>query len=222
MEHAKEQRHLQGAPRPPLSRCHLAALVCHCTRLTLVALLLSSCASQPPDARPSRGSAAAIYPAFPSLYSGGIRPPDDMVMHRIDEVDAAAAGVLRHDAGEAILGFTHAGCGFAEAEPLLRDLQTGEAAGCRDFHRETFERRRQRILRVEAGTYIIEVRNAGGQRPLGFWLREHRQHSPRTYISFGGVAPGESARFTVVLPPGEYLYSCPLSPSADYLLRVIP
>lgn len=222
MEHAKAQQQL------PFEYDHASSTRCipldprAWWLMLLLSLSLTSCASQPSETRPEVASSAAVYPAFPSLYSGGVRPPDDMVMHRIDEVDAAAAGALHHESGRAVLRFTHAGCGFVEAEPLLRSLPTGSAPDCRDFHRETFERRRQRILRVEADTYIIEVRNAGGERALGFWLREHRQHSPRTYISYGGVAPDQSARFTVTLPPGEYLYSCPLSPSADYLLRVTP
>ena len=92
-------------------------------------------------------------------------------------------------------------------------------ATCRAHNRERFSSRARNTLVLPAGRWTISVHNPYEDRPLGFWLREEKD-ARTTLISAGGVSSDRPGHWEVVLWPGTFLVSCPLSPSPDYLLVV--
>lgn len=137
------------------------------------------------------------------------------------EVSADHAGVLRlgEGSGDASAGvhWELRPCRFAHAEPgFTTDAPDGH---CRDVNQTTMDERAQRALVLSPGTWVVTVTNDAFDRELGLWLRS--TEAPEVpIISAGGIARGESRQFTVALTPGEYIYSCPLSPTPDYTLIV--
>jgi len=79
-----------------------------------------------------------------------------------------------------------------------------------------------KALQLKPGKYVFRVKNEGVPYELGFWLRgasvAGRIALPST--SGGGLAPGKTQDYEIVLKPGEYLYSCPLNTTPDYRLIV--
>lgn len=79
-----------------------------------------------------------------------------------------------------------------------------------------------KTLELTAGRYVFRVANRNVPYELGFWLRGdgllNRARLPS--VSGGGLQPGEIKDYAITLTPGQYVYSCPLNNTPDYLLVV--
>lgn len=157
-------------------------------------------------------------PVAPIERDEHVRAPDDLTVATLAVVDAEAAGLVDDTTDPPTLRLSQAPCRFVEAEPDA----SWDAAGpedCRAFHQERFDGRGHRAVRVDAGPWQIAVTNASVGRTVGLWLRSE-DPSEAPLVSSGGVEPGETLTWLVDLAPGRYLYSCPLNPTANYLLEV--
>lgn len=199
-----------------------------CLVSTLFCMLLA-CASprsQPPadladpnlEAAPTpEYSAPELPPVLPAPAPTAIAA-SEMFLTVTEEVSAAEAGVLVVEPGANRLNFELDACRFTAAEP---DWNAGdaEAGHCREINRATVHSRGARALVVHPGEYEFQVTNSAFERPLGFWLR--REDDPNVPILTGGGASfGGHNSWSAELLPGRYVYSCPLSPTPDYLLIV--
>lgn len=161
---------------------------------------------------------ALRHPVVPLDRDTHVRAPDDLTVPTVAVVDAAAAGLVDGSTTPPTLRLTQAPCRFVEAEPDASwDAQV--ATDCRAFHQEQFDGRSHRALRLAPGSWQIAVTNASVGRDVGLWLRSE-DPSVAPLVSSGGVAPGETLTWAVELSPGRYLYSCPLNPTANYLIEV--
>lgn len=113
---------------------------------------------------------------------------------------------------------TLSNCHFEEAEPSWNSNAT-TAEECQHENLTTFSTREQQVLMIPAGQYEILIKNPYIDRELGFWLRS-MNHPENTLATGGGIGLNEEEIFDVQLLPGSYLYSCPVSPTPDYLLVV--
>lgn len=203
----------------------------------IVLLATAACAPSVTPSRPS-GPPAALAPAPAPLVvdvdtpelppvpvvADGPRAATELRVAVADEVSAEALGALApaHEVGGVPrVVLTLEPCRFAPAETAESPSvpEPGAADHCRRANQVGFAARRAHALVVPPGTWELEVQNDAFDRALGLWLR--REDDPTdTRISAGGIPAGESRSFTVTLEPGRYLYSCPLSPTADYVLIV--
>lgn len=193
----------------------------------LVALAVATCAppdapvAPPPDLAPLPPAVTApeidepYLPPVPTVTAGP-RGPMEMTLVVRAETTAAEAGALVVAAPPRLV-LTLAPCHFTEAEPDFEPVVSEQ--DCRAVNRTSFEGRSQRALVVPPGDYEIEVHNAAFDRDLGFWLRREDDWSISA-VSAGGVPSGGSRSWLVSLTPGRWIYSCPLSPTPDYLLIV--
>ena len=148
-----------------------------------------------------------------------VRSAMDQTLGEAGTLEAEQSGIVAVQADLTLqMALTLGRCRILEAEPDWESEAT-TAEACRTENLQTFEARAQQVLRIPAGTYEIEVSNPGVERNLGFWLRPSDEPEV-TLATGGGIGPGESDIFEVQLTPGEYLYSCPVSPTPDYLLIV--
>ncbi len=167
-------------------------------------------------ALPARVPAPASRQPYDPLAS--VRSPTDLTLVPLQRVDAVAAGIARPGGTRGTLHLTIDGCRIVEPEPLA-PTASSDAATCRRSVREDFDGRGQRVLVVPAGSWEIVVDNARAERDGGLWLRDARAPE-RTLVSAGGIAAGGTARYEVELTPGQWIYSCPVTPTPDYLLVV--
>jgi hypothetical protein len=124
-----------------------------------------------------------------------------------------------------VIKLTQTSCQFVEIEGVDHGFRSKSAEDCRRINRETGAERlaKARVLELEPGEYIFRVKNKNVPYALGFWLRGKalgRLTLPG--VSGGGLRAGESRDYPVSLVEGEYLYSCPLNPTPNYLLIVRP
>jgi len=129
-----------------------------------------------------------------------------------------------------VFQLTLTACQMLEPERGVdRGFERGDETDCREINARTADERlaEARVFELDPGRYTIRVTNKDVDAKLGFWLREegfnfgnpfHVMH--RTSVSGGGLAAGETMRFTLKLKPGAYLYSDPVSPTPDYRLVV--
>lgn len=207
---------------------------------SLFAIVFAASAACAPSMTPSppSGPPAALAPAPAPLVvevdtpelppvptvEDGPRAATELQVALADEISAEALGALapaREVGGVPRVLLTLEPCRFAPAEtansPSAPD--PGTLDHCRRANQAGFSARRAHALVVPPGTWELEVQNEAFDRALGLWLR--REDDPTdTRISAGGIPAGESRSFMVTLEPGRYLYSCPLSPTADYVLIV--
>ena len=59
-----------------------------------------------------------------------------------------------------------------------------------------------------------------GLRSKGYDWRNPLHKVTKTSVSGGGLTQGKTKEYKVTLKPDEYVYSCPLNPTPDYLLVV--
>ena len=195
--------------------------------LTLPVALLVACAtprSEPPAELASPMLEAAPVPELeaPELPPVLPTPPPtsvgafEMLLPVAEELTAEELGLLEEGPDGLALRLELLPCRFAAAEPA-RTLDPSDA--CRATNGATVHERTQVALVVHPGTYELIVENNAFDRALGLWLR--REDEPTLPIVAGGGAEmGAEARWSVELLPGRYLYSCPLSPTPDYVLIV--
>lgn len=194
-------------------------------------LLCTLCACATPQSQPPRDLAdpnleAAPAPEFVAPELPPVLPAptptalaaSEMLLTVSEEISAAEAGILSVEPGANRLNLTLGACRMEAAEP---DWDAGEVDEdhCRAINRTTVHGRTARALVVHPGEYEFVVTNSAFERPLGLWLRrEDDQNTP--VLSGGGADFGENKSWTAELLPGRYIYSCPLSPTPDYLLIV--
>jgi hypothetical protein len=195
--------------------------------LNLPLALSMACASPrsepPPDLAGPALAAAPIpdieAPALPPVLPSP--PPTsvgafEMFLPVSREVSAEELGLLEEGATGLALRLELLPCRFAAAEP---GLAVASDDACLRTNAATVHEREQAALVVHPGSYEFVVENNAFDRALGLWLR--REDEPTLpVIAGGGATMGSEARWSVELRPGRYLYSCPLSPTPDYLLIV--
>lgn len=194
---------------------------------TVPLALLVACASPrsgPPSELATPNLEAAPLPQLAAPELPPVLPPPaptsvgafELVLPIAEEIAAAELGILEHLEGRSTLTFELARCRFTAAEPDAQDVPEDD---CRSWNAETVHERSQRAIVVHPGAYEFVVQNRAYDRALGFWLR--REDEPTLPIVAGGGAEAEGeARWNVELEPGRYVYSCPLSPTPDYVLIV--
>ena len=143
---------------------------------------------------------------------------------------AAFAGPASSAKEPTVIELTQIACQFLESENGVdHGFTTSKKADCEAINGETGAERlaEAKVIELEPGTYVFRVTNQDVSYELGFWLREHDYNwkNPlhkltKTSVSGGGLAPGTTKDYEVVLEPGEYLYSCPLNTTPDYRLVV--
>ncbi len=143
---------------------------------------------------------------------------------------AAFAGPASSAKEPTVIELTQIACQFLESENGVdHGFTTSKKADCEAINGETGAERlaEAKVIELEPGTYVFRVTNQDVPYELGFWLREHDYNwkNPlhkltKTSVSGGGLAPGTTKDYEVVLEPGEYLYSCPLNTTPDYRLVV--
>ncbi|WP_458526208.1 hypothetical protein [Onishia taeanensis] len=116
-------------------------------------------------------------------------------------------------------------CQFLESEHGVdHDFETARKADCEAVNERTGEARlaKAKVLALAPGDYIFRVTNVDVPYDLGFWLRGDglidRARLPS--VSGGGLSSGSTKDYAITLEPGEYVYSCPLNPTPDYVIQV--
>ena len=129
-----------------------------------------------------------------------------------------------------VIQLTQVACQFLESEGGVdHGFETRSKEDCIRINEATAAERLKAVapMRLKAGRYVFRVTNVDVPYELGFWLREkdYDWRNPihkftKISVSGGGIFPGTTKEYVVDLEPGEYLYSCPLNPTPDYLLIV--
>lgn len=124
-----------------------------------------------------------------------------------------------------LITLTHTGCQFLEAENNVEyGFETTASMDCVAINKETGADRLADAapMRLEAGQYTIRVINRDVPYGVGFWLRSRDPNKRLTETSAakGLIEIGQAMDFEVDLTPGEYLYSCPINPTLNYVMIV--
>ena len=124
-----------------------------------------------------------------------------------------------------VIELTQTGCQFVESENGTdRGFMPTEKADCETINDESGEQRLSEAepLRLSPGKYVFRVTNEDVPYMLGFYLRAEsaieRPFLPST--SGGGLHEGVTQDYEIELEEGEYVYSCPLNTTPDYVLIV--
>ncbi len=172
-------------------------------------------AAAEPEPEPEPEEVVEVEPPAPSPP---VRAATDLTLPVEGEWGPASAGPS--PSGRLALRLTVAGCRVEEAEPEFSvDDPTREA--CVEANRLQFASRSQRALVLSAGLWRVTVENRHTDRDAGLWIRRAADPSA-SVLSAGGAAPGGEQIYEVELTPGDYLYSCPITPTVDYRLEVRP
>ena len=143
---------------------------------------------------------------------------------------AAELGPANAAEEPAVIELTQAACQFLESEDGVdRGYTTTKKADCDAINAATGAERvaAATVLELKPGKYVFRVTNRDVPYELGFWLRErdYDWRNPlhkltKLSVSGGGLLTGATKDYEAELEPGEYLYSCPLNTTPDYLLIV--
>lgn len=124
-----------------------------------------------------------------------------------------------------VIELTQTGCQFIESENNVdRGYTPTEKVDCETVNDETADARLSEAepLHLAPGKYVFRVTNADVPYMLGFYLRAEsaleRPFLPST--SGGGLHEGVTQDYEIELEAGEYVYSCPLNTTPDYVLIV--
>ena len=155
---------------------------------------------------------------------------------KLGSLAALAAGLLLSAAPAVlaqkpvVIDLTQIPCQFIESENGVdHGFTSRKKADCEAINAKTGAARlgKATALELKPGRYVFRVANKNVPYELGFWLREHDYNwkNPlhkltKTSVSGGGLMMGQTRSYEVELAPGEYLYSCPLNTTPDYLLVV--
>lgn len=138
---------------------------------------------------------------------------------------ALALSGAAHAVEPTVIELTQVGCQFIESENgVNHGFKTTQASDCETINERTGEERLKtaKVLRLKAGKYVFKVTNENVPYSLGFWVRGdgvlNRARLPS--VSGGGLTVGTSRDYEIDLKPGEYVYSCPLNPTPNYMLIV--
>ena len=129
-------------------------------------------------------------------------------------------------AGEpTVIELTQVPCQFLEPEKgKNHGYESRKKADCEAINAESGAARlaEAQTIKLRPGKYVFRVTNSNVQYEVGFWLRGagllDRLSLPS--VSGGGLKPGTTRDFEVLLEKGEYVYSCPLNPTPAYKLMV--
>ena len=132
---------------------------------------------------------------------------------------AAAADAPR------VIELTQVPCQFLESEGGSNHGYASKSiSDCEAINARTAKQRLAgaKPLELKPGKYVFRVTNRNVPYELGFWLRGASVATRITLpsVSGGGLLPGRTQDYEIVLKPGEYLYSCPLNTTPDYKLVV--
>lgn len=137
----------------------------------------------------------------------------------------SAVIVSNAQAAPRLVNLTQVPCQFLESEENLNHgYKSSRAADCEKINAQTGGKRlgMSKPLVLPPGEYIFRVSNRNVPYELGFWLRGasliDRARLPST--SGGGLTMGKTQDYPITLKPGEYVYSCPLNTTPDYVLIV--
>lgn len=140
---------------------------------------------------------------------------------------AGALAAPVHATGDAaqVVTLTQVPCQFLESEGG-KDLgyKSTKAADCEAINGRTAKQRLSaaKPLELAPGKHVFRVTNRDVPYPLGFWLRGaslvDRARLPS--VSGGGLDTGKTQDYAIELKPGNYVFSCPLNPTPDYVLIV--
>lgn len=131
-----------------------------------------------------------------------------------------------NDAAARVINLTHAPCQLLESENGVDQKFTAwHESHCRRFNRKSEERMAEiEPMVIESGEWTFNVTNRDVDWPVSFWLRAEKMTDrlslPKAELGVR-LAAGESKSITLTLPPGDYVYSCPLNPTPLYRLTVV-
>lgn len=123
-----------------------------------------------------------------------------------------------------VITMTQIGCQFLESENGKNlGFKPSSAEECKKINASSGSKRlaEAKPLVLTPGKYTFRVTNSDVPYELGFWLRGSglgRVTLPS--VSGGGLTRGVSHDYVIELKPGNYVYSCPLNPTPDYVLVV--
>lgn len=148
--------------------------------------------------------------------ASGLPTPLSLPIEQIDD-----AALTRGQDGQLTVSLVQRPCRFEQAEPgaSLNIQRPKSAKDCREVNDKTLSARRHHALALPAGQLTFVVSSEDVPYELGFWIRPYDEPE-RALVQGGGILPGQPKTYTVNLPPGRYLYSCPLNPTPDYVLIV--
>ena len=134
---------------------------------------------------------------------------------------AWAAGPMK----PVVVELTEVPCQFLEPERgENHGFKSIKRSDCEAINAESADKRlaAAKILRLKPGHHIFRVTNRSVPYETGFWLRGNgvldRLSLPS--VKGGGVQVGKTRDFEILLEEGEYVYSCPFSPTPPYRLIV--
>lgn len=123
-----------------------------------------------------------------------------------------------------VIEITQAPCQFVEIEGIDHGYSTSKRADCDEINMKSGAERvgKAKKLTLKPGKYIFRVSNKNVPYTVGFWLRGNglANRAMLPSVSGSGLTEGTTKDYEVTLKPGEYVYSCPLNPTPDYLLSV--
>lgn len=158
--------------------------------------------------RPARP--AVLSAAFAAAVLGG------MIAGNVPAVEAATDAT--------VIEITQAPCQFLEMEGADHGYSTSKRADCEAINMKSGAERlgNAQKLTLKPGKYIFRVSNKNVPYTVGFWLRGNglANRAMLPSVSGAGLTEGTTKDYEVTLKPGEYVYSCPLNPTPDYLLSV--
>jgi hypothetical protein len=120
---------------------------------------------------------------------------------------------------------TQTSCQFIEPEKGDQHYRGNSYEACRQFNEKSAENRldRSKVIELKPGDYLFRVHNRDVPYVLGFWLRgEGIGRLTLPSVSGGGIQTGSFKDYRIRLEEGDYRYSCPLNPTPDYRLVVMP
>jgi hypothetical protein len=77
-------------------------------------------------------------------------------------------------------------------------------------------------LKLKQGDYLFEIENKEVGKDVGFYLHKANDKAQLKNSDKAGLIPNNQKRTTgvVSLTKGQYIYSCPLNPTKDYVIIV--
>lgn len=123
-----------------------------------------------------------------------------------------------------VIEITQIPCQFLEVEGVDHGYSTTKRADCDAINMKSGAERvgKAQKMTLKPGKYIFRVSNRNVPYTVGFWLRGNglANRAMLPSVSGAGLTEGTTKDYEITLEPGEYVYSCPLNPTPDYVLSV--
>jgi hypothetical protein len=124
-----------------------------------------------------------------------------------------------------VIELTQTACQMLEPEPKDHGFTREGRESCAEINAGRVAD--ARVLRIPPGRYTFAVTNRDVDAELAFWLRTEGfdvgnpfHHMYEVSVSGGGIGPGETRTFTLMLHEGSYIYQGPANPTPEYRLEV--